>query len=131
MDAIITELVRIQKEKRLSNSQMADILNVDLSYYYKLKAGIRNPGSEVLGTIMNAFPELILDVVHYVKDKGNDKKEVNHGVSSMGAAPGTPGGGLAGEAPELPVPEMRGEVSGGHVKAGTGESPILPGVPGR
>jgi transcriptional regulator with XRE-family HTH domain len=80
---IIGKLVKIQEDKGLTNSQLADILGVSQSYISRLKNGLRDPGPEFLGSVMNVFPSMILDVVLYVKQLGTENnKEVINGIPS-------------------------------------------------
>ena len=74
MNKIIERLTEIQKQNGLNNVQLAEKLGVSESQISRLKAGLREPTADLLGSVMNVFPEITLEVVQYVKELGKESE---------------------------------------------------------
>ena len=63
------ELERIRNGMNLNQKQMAKIIGISTSYYYKIEAGYRFPSYSFLKKFKKAFPNILIDDVFFCKEK--------------------------------------------------------------
>ncbi|MFB4260469.1 helix-turn-helix transcriptional regulator [Shouchella clausii] len=61
------KLINARKEKNLSPRQIAEMLNISMSYYYKIERGTRNPGLYLAKDISSILGQSVDDL--FIEDQ--------------------------------------------------------------
>ena len=67
IDALVTEMIRVQQKHGLSDRAFADRLGISHSYWTMLRLGKRRPGRKFLVGILKAFSFYESDVIACLK----------------------------------------------------------------
>ncbi|MFQ6794706.1 MAG: helix-turn-helix domain-containing protein [Thomasclavelia sp.] len=59
------ELKSFRKSKKLNKKEMALLLGISPSYYYKIESGYQNPSYEFLSKLKKKFPEINMDEMFF------------------------------------------------------------------
>lgn len=68
---LLDALQHLQVERGLTRTGLAAELGVSEAYLYRLRNGTRGPGVDFLKAIVRTFPDLIPDVIAFLRD-GNE-----------------------------------------------------------
>lgn len=74
-DVITEKLKAKQDESGLSDAAFAEKIGISRQLWAFVKTGKREPGMTLLSAVMNIFPDLTLEVMEYMKAKGQSVKE--------------------------------------------------------
>lgn len=74
MDQLLTLVREKQKEKRLNNSQFAQLIGISPAMWGAIVRGKRLIGDKTLNRIIVSFPELSPEILQYIRRK-NHKEE--------------------------------------------------------
>lgn len=58
-------LEEFRKLKKLNKKEMAKLIGVSSSYYYKIESGYQNPSFEFLTKLKKAFDEICIDSMFF------------------------------------------------------------------
>jgi len=78
---LIEAIKKEQAGRKLNDTQLARLLEIDLSTWSRIKSGERPPGGKFLKAVMTHLPELALVVIDYMRDNGS--KDDNSKAASL------------------------------------------------
>ena len=76
-NSLIAAITKEQNKRNLNDSQLAELLDIDLSTWSRIKRGERPPGGKFLKSIMQKLPELALVVIDYMRFEATESDNHN------------------------------------------------------
>lgn len=68
---LVEAIKREQIDRQFNDTQLAKLLEIDLSTWSRIKRGERPPGGKFLKAVMTHLPELALVVIDYMRNDGS------------------------------------------------------------
>lgn len=65
----VKELKEFREQNDFNRKEMAELIGVSPSYYYKIESGFQNPSYEFLKKFKSKFPNAIIDELFFIKTK--------------------------------------------------------------
>jgi hypothetical protein len=69
---LIEQLKKRQTDRKLADSEFANLLGVSRALWVSVKGNKRNLGVDSLNKVMTQFPDLTLEIMQYIREHSNN-----------------------------------------------------------